>query len=285
MTEESKSRKFWNKLRFTYRVSILNEKTLSESFHLRLSRLSVFLILCAFALVSFALLSLLIFLTPIKHYLPGYTDSSIRTELVNEVLYVDSISEQLSLQEWQLASIKNIISGEISADSVTIDSLKMVDWKSLNLDKSEQEKKFCKNFEKEEKYNLGSIDPTHAKRVQVFVNPAKGVVVQPFDVEHHNFGVDITTAPNEVVLASLDGTILSVDYSLDEENVVCLQHADGIVTLYRNCGRVLKKAGDRVHAGEAIGFVGSNKNGAQPFIHFEIWQKGVPVNPSEHISF
>ena len=75
--KKSSSKTLWQKLLFRYCVSILNENTLTETFHIRLSRLSVFLIISAFAIISFLLLSVLIFITPIKHYLPGYTDVSI----------------------------------------------------------------------------------------------------------------------------------------------------------------------------------------------------------------
>src|SRR5574344_1271780 len=102
-------KKFFQRLRFKYRVSILNENTLEEAFHLRLSRLSVFLFTGTFALVSFLVLSLLIFFTPIKHFLPGFADSSIRTERITETMRVDSLTQTLALQQKQMKVIKDIL--------------------------------------------------------------------------------------------------------------------------------------------------------------------------------
>jgi hypothetical protein len=61
---------FLHKLRFQYRVSVLNENTLEESWHIRLSRLSVLIYGSSLVLGTFILLTILIFTTPIKYYLP-----------------------------------------------------------------------------------------------------------------------------------------------------------------------------------------------------------------------
>ncbi len=279
--------KFWEKLRFKYRVSILNENTLSEAFHMQLSRLSVFLIVSVFAILSFLLLSLIIFLTPIKHYLPGYSDASIRTDLVEQVLYVDSLQSQLDLQAMQLAVIKDIVAGNITPDSINTDSLTMTDWKQLSLDKSQREADFCADFEQTERYNLGSLETPHATVAQVFIKPVKGVVTHPFDPESHHLGVDVATSADEVVLTALDGTVMITDYSLDNGYIIGIQHADNYITFYKNCGQLLKSVGNKVNAGEAIAFVRNVQpsENATPYLHFEIWNQGQPINPTDYIVF
>lgn len=282
-----KNKNFWNKMRFRYRMSILNENTLSETFHVRLSRLSVFLIVCTFGIVSFVLLSLIIFFTPIKHYLPGYSDASIRTDLVEQVLLVDSLQERLALQEMQLAVIKGIVAGDISPDTINTDSLTMTDWKSLSLDKSEREAEFCNDFEQTERYNLGTLETPQTTVAQVFIKPVKGVATRPFDPETRHFGVDVATSADEVVLTALDGTIMFVDYSLDNGYIIGIQHTDDYLTFYKNCGQVLKSVGDKVHAGEAIGFVRNAQQAEvpKPYLHFEIWYQGQPINPTDYVIF
>ncbi len=265
-------------MRFRYRMSILNENTLAETFHVRLSRLSVFLIVCTFGIVSFVLLSLIIFLTPIKHYLPGYSDASIRTDLVEQVLLVDSLREQLALQEMQLTVIKNIVAGDISPDTINTDSLTMTDWKSLSLDKSKRETEFCNDFEQVERYNLGALETPQGTVAQVFIKPVKGVSMRAFDPETRHLGVDVATAADEVVLTALDGTVMFVDYSLDNGYIIGIQHTDNYLTFYKNCGQVLKSAGDKVNAGEAIGFVRNAQQSEvqKPYLHFEIGTKECP---------
>jgi len=279
-------KKFFQRIRFKYRVSVLNENTLEEAFHLRLSRLSVFLVTCTFALLSFMILSLLIFFTPIKHFLPGFADSSIRSELITETMRVDSLTQTLALQQTQMGVIKDILAGNITLDSVDTDSLEVKNWVNLSLDKSKDEKAFCAEFEQEEKYNLGSIALPKEEVVEVFVRPVKGVVTQNFAPKMNQYGVELATSPDEAVLAVLKGTVVLVDYSLKFGYIIGIQHENGFFSIYKNNERVLKQVGQDVRVGEVIGIVGgAGKQSTDSYLHFELWQKGKPVNPSDYIIF
>ena len=279
-------KKFFQRIRFKYRVSVLNENTLEEAFHLRLSRLSVFLVTCTFALLSFMILSLLIFFTPIKHFLPGFADSSIRSELITETMRVDSLTQTLALQQTQMGVIKDILAGNITLDSVDTDSLEVKNWVNLSLDKSKDEKAFCAQFEQEEKYNLGSIALPKEEVVEVFVRPVKGVVTQNFAPKMNQYGVELATSPDEAVLAVLKGTVVLVDYSLKFGYIIGIQHENGFFSIYKNNERVLKQVGQDVRVGEVIGIVGgAGKQSTDSYLHFELWQKGKPVNPSDYIIF
>ncbi|MCB9071582.1 MAG: M23 family metallopeptidase [Prevotellaceae bacterium] len=279
-------KKFFQRLRFKYRVSILNENTLEEAFHLRLSRLSVFLFTGTFALVSFLVLSLLIFFTPIKHFLPGFADSSIRTELITETMRVDSLTQTLALQQKQMKVIKDILAGNIVLDTVDTESLEVKNWENLSLGKSKDEQEFVDEFEQEEKYNLGSIALPKEEVVEVFVKPVKGVITQPFAPKMNQYGVELATSPNEAVLAALKGTVVLVDYSLKFGYVIGIQHDNGFFSVYKNNERVLKQVGQEVRVGEVIGIVGAaGKQTTDSYLHFELWQKGKPVNPADYIIF
>ncbi|HRS68056.1 MAG TPA: M23 family metallopeptidase, partial [Paludibacteraceae bacterium] len=236
-------KKFLQRIRFKYRVSILNENTLEEAFHLRLSRLSVYLITGTFALVSFILLSLLIFFTPIKYFLPGFADSSIRSELMMETMRVDSLTQALDLQQKQMSVIKDILAGNIVLDTVDVDSLEVKNWDNLLLGKSEAEQEFVEEFEREEKYNLGSIAVPKTEMTEVFVKPVKGVIIQPFNPKLNQYGVELAASPSEAVLAALKGTVVMVDYSLKYGYIIGIQHDSGFFSLYKNNERVLKQVG------------------------------------------
>ena len=48
----------------------------------------------------------------------------------------------------------------------------------------------------------------------------------------------------------------------------------------------MKQVGDKVKGGEVIALIG--KLGAeeeQPHLHFELWHKGIPMNPEKYVVF
>ena len=81
MAEDRKT--FWQKLRFKYRLSLVDEDSLTESWHTKMSlmRFIVYFILIFLGLI--ALFSVLILYTPLRNTLPGYSES-IRRQLVEE---------------------------------------------------------------------------------------------------------------------------------------------------------------------------------------------------------
>ncbi|MCK6694682.1 MAG: M23 family metallopeptidase, partial [Thermoanaerobaculia bacterium] len=56
--------------------------------------------------------------------------------------------------------------------------------------------------------------------------------------------------------------------------------------MYKHNSVLLKETGSTIKAGEAIAIIGnSGESTSGPHLHFELWHKGRPVNPSDYISF
>ena len=60
---------------------------------------------------------------------------------------------------------------------------------------------------------------------------------------------------------------------------VAIVHAGGIETKYGHMSRIAAYAGEVVHRGEVIGYVGSSGLSTGPHLHFEVIRNGRPVNP------
>ena len=73
MENESKKKSLRERLRVKYRVSVLDELTLSERWHFRLNGWGAIVWIAMLFLLALALFSLLILYTPIRNYLPGYS--------------------------------------------------------------------------------------------------------------------------------------------------------------------------------------------------------------------
>ncbi len=278
---------FIQKIRFKYRVSILNENTLEESWHIRLSRMSVLIYGSTFVFLTFILLTILIFTTPISRYLPGYGDSGNRNIIIQNSMRVDSLNNQMKLTEGYIAILKQIINGEIKPDSVaSLDSADMKKKAHVLVDKSKKEKDFVDKFEKEEKYNLASIDTKPNENMYVFFKPTRGVISSKFNLQEGQYGINMITSPNESVMSVLGGTVVYAAFTFDFGYVIEVQHDNNYLSVYKNNTQLLKKVGDRVKAGESIAITGESsgkKTGSQ--FYFELWKQGKPVNPEEVIIF
>jgi murein DD-endopeptidase MepM/ murein hydrolase activator NlpD len=278
---------FIEKMRFKYRVSILNENTLEESFHVRLSRFSVFMWGSSFILLTFVLLTILIFTTPIKHYLPGYGESGNRSNIIKESMRADSMVKQIDLQRGYLGLVKEIIEGKIKPDSIaSLDDVKLKEKAKVFIDKSEREKEFTAKYEEDEKFNLASIETKPNENMYVFFRPTSGVISSSFNLAEQHFGIYLITSPNETVLSVLGGTVIFAAFTFDFGWVIQVQHENNYLSIYKNNTRLLAKVGDTVKGGQSIALTGSStgkKAGAQ--FYFELWKQGKPINPEEVIIF
>lgn len=278
---------FLHKLRFQYRVSVLNENTLEESWHIRLSRLSVLIYGSSLVLITFILLTLLIYVTPIRYYLPDYGDTGSRSAIISESMYTDSLLRSIELQAGYNEMIREIIKGNIKADSVlSMDSVQLKEKATNYLEKSKKEKEFIEKFEREEKYNLSTIEAKTNDNMYVFFRPTKGVISSAFNLQENQTGIYIITAANETVASVLAGTVVYAAFTFEYGWVIQIQHENNYLSIYKNNTRLLKKPGDNVKAGEGIAITGEggeNKTGTQ--FYFELWKQGKPVNPEDVIIF
>ncbi len=279
---------FLQKMRFRYRVSVLNENTLEEAWHLRLSRLSVFLVASSLFVLTFVLITLLIVFTPIRYYLPGYVESTDKMNVVREAMMVDSLKRDVELNNTYLELIRSIVKGDIKPDSLLKNDTTTIRVHVEDLmAKSKREQEFVENFESDEKFNLSVIDVKANENIYVFFRPVKGVISSSFSMQQKQYGIYIITSVDETVSSVLSGTVVGSAYTFDEGWVIQVQHEDDYLSVYKNNNRLLKRTGDNVRAGEAIAMTGTQtadgKSGSQ--FYFELWKKGKAVNPEDVIIF
>ena len=126
MKKKSKRQKlaFWKDIKFKYKLTIINENTLEEVVGIHVSKLNGISVLLSALTVLFVLAALIITFTPLRNYLPGYMNSEIRAQVVQNALRVDSLQLFIDRQNLYMANIKDILRGEVKADTVhSIDSL------------------------------------------------------------------------------------------------------------------------------------------------------------------
>lgn len=67
-------------------------------------------------------------------------------------------------------------------------------------------------------------------------------------------------------------------------NMVDIQHTGGVVTRYGHLLRYVVKVGQKVKAGDVIGYEGSTGNSTGSHLHFEVHVNGEPVDPVPFMS-
>lgn len=279
------------KLKKKFQLTIFNESTLENFFSLRVSLLDGIFMAASLALIVFFLSWFLMAHTPLRAFLPQDLDPRLRQQMIKEAARVDSLSDVLDRQAKYLKVINGIISGNIPMDSVkikegkiTIDSLAK---KNLELmPATKRELKFREEYEDNEKYNLTILNQKDAVKDILLYPPLKGKVMQKFNPKLKTFGIRIETPNLQPSVAVLDGTVLFAAYTSDFDYVLEIQHNNDYISVYKFNTELLKKQGDKVKAGEAIGMVGENPaRTGLPALEFELWQKGIPLNPEEYIVF
>jgi murein DD-endopeptidase MepM/ murein hydrolase activator NlpD len=277
MVKEKES--FWQKMRRQYRLAILDDRTLREIFHMRLSGLGTFSTLMVLFLLLIILLSALIVLTPIRNILPGYSES-IRQQLITENARVDSLQNSLTLQRQYLDVIKQLTAGDIQSDSIIrLDSLQMVENAKLPDMQNEETDAFLLQYEQQERDRLLLFGGPAQRTMQQMYAPARGVVMRSARFDLKQYGIAIRVARNENVLAVLRGTIVLLQPNLNNTYTIVIQH-DRYVSVYRNVGTALKTQGVAVEEGESIGLMAGDNE-----LEFELWESGKPVDPEKVIVF
>ncbi|WP_321334888.1 M23 family metallopeptidase [uncultured Bacteroides sp.] len=286
MPKKKRSKAFWNNIKFKYKLTIINENTLEEVVGLRVSKLNGMSVLLTSLVVVFVITATIITFTPLRNYLPGYMNSEVRAQVVQNALRLDSLQQLVDRQNLYILNIQDIFSGRVRVDTVhSMDSLTAIRQDSL-MGRTKREEDFRRQYEETEKYNLTTITLHPEARSLVFSLPMRGLITDHFDVVKKHFGVDIAASPDESVLAVLDGTVIVSDYTAETGYLIEIQHSQDFISIYKQCGSLLKKEGDRVKAGEPIALMGNaGTPGSDSLLRFELWQKGRPVNPEAHIVF
>ena len=289
-TKKRKKRKpFWKDIKFKYRLTITNENTLEEVASLYVSKLNGISVLLFTLAILFLIAALIVSFTPLRNYLPGYMNSEVREQVVDNALRADSLLRVLERQNMYVMNIQDIFSGNIQTDTVqSMDSLTILREDSL-MERTQREEAFRKKYEEAEKYNLTNLAARTDADGLIFYRPAQGIVARPFDPEAGHRGTDIAAQPDGSILATLDGTVLLSAYTAEDGHVLILQHTQDFISVYKHCGSLFKAEGDAVKGGEAIALMEGKKdgqdNGSGTHLHFELWHRGKAVNPELYIVF
>jgi murein DD-endopeptidase MepM/ murein hydrolase activator NlpD len=287
MAKKEKKRQNWKD---KYRLSLTNDTTFEEVWRIKLTRYNAFLLISFLVFFIIGGTILLIAFTNLREFIPGYPDVNMRRNILVDAIRLDSLEKELDLRDKYFANLNAIISGNKPAEIYSLrDTTK--NYKSISFRGTPEDSALRSQVEKESKYNL-TLGPISTEGLTSlaslhFFPPVRGIVSGKFDPRTKHYGTDIVTRANSPVSASLDGTVIFTGWTMETGYVIEIQHSNNIVSVYKHNASLLKETGDLVRTGEAIAVVGGSgeKYTSGPHLHFEIWYKGSPLDPEEHIIF
>jgi murein DD-endopeptidase MepM/ murein hydrolase activator NlpD len=260
-------RNWFKSLKEKYQLNLTNKDSFAEIYSTQVTKGKFILSVLGALLLVFIFAFCVISFTSIKRMVPGFESDEMHQELL-------TMKQKLTIMEFEIA-------GKIDyanhLDSI-FDVLKADDKAPVKLDTLFSQSK--------QKASIATSHQTISLFNYHFYKPITGIVSQKFNVKDKHYGIDIVSKKNETVKAALSGKIIVANWTLDEGNVIGIQHQDNLITFYKHNSVLLKRKGDLVKSGEVIAIVGnSGELSSGPHLHFEIWQNGTPLNPLDVISF
>ncbi|MGB5274647.1 MAG: M23 family metallopeptidase [Flavobacteriaceae bacterium] len=275
------------KLLHKYRLVILNENTFEEKISFKLSRLNVFVSGSLFIIGLIGLTTLLIAFTPLREYIPGYSSTKLKRQATELTYKTDSLVRTLNYTNRYLENVRMVLRGEVENNEMNRDSLFeqfKLDPSSLDLSPIRQDSMLRAEVALEDKYNL--FERSTDGSSLVFFPPLNGIISQEYDAQKKHYAVDIVAPKDSPIKAIADGTVIFAEWTADTGHVIIIEHKEGLLSVYKHNGSLSKAQGDMVNSGEVIASVGNTGEFTTgPHLHFELWNNGVPVNPTDYIDF
>lgn len=285
---DKKPLKFLRKLTHKYRMVLLNEDTYEEVGTMRLTRLNLFTFAGVVVILLVAIVYSLVAYTNIRELIPGYPDAAMRQHIRSNAMKLDSLEYEQAIRDQYFDNLNRIIAGE-APENYMNDTTGVVNQKDIAFHRSSNDAELRQQVEAEEQFRLNVLEESRTKLNLYdmhFFTPVNGIVTREFDPIAGHYGIDLVAEPNEVVKATLDGTVIMSTWTLETGYVIQLQHENELITVYKHNAALFKSVGQKVIAGDAIAIVGnSGELTTGPHLHFEIWHDRVPQNPADYIVF
>jgi murein DD-endopeptidase MepM/ murein hydrolase activator NlpD len=94
-----------------------------------------------------------------------------------------------------------------------------------------------------------------------------------------HLGTDYAAPEGTPIITTGDGMVVEAEFSNNNGNYVKVKHDDTYTTQYLHMSKQAVRAGQSVHQGQVIGYVGSTGLATGPHVCYRFWKNGKQVNP------
>lgn len=262
-----------------YRVVLRNDENLEEKISVILTPWNVIVAICAGLFLFGAIIYLLLAYTPLNYIFPTKSAKYSNMEQYAMVQKIDSLETRLTQLNLQSDVLGKVLAGEDIAmnQDVVTDAMEVVADEVAEIQQID---------------NAPSNVPTTVRPAEKnttsysFFVPLKGIVSDTFNVDRKHLGIDIVANSKDVIKSAQKGTVIFAAWTPNGGHTLLIQHPNDFISVYKHNAVLLKKEGTFVNAGDAVALVGSTGElTSGPHLHFELWKKGVAVNPINFINF
>jgi len=267
-----------------YILVLRNRETWEDKFSIVLTPMNVLMILSGIIVLFSFIIILVLTRTPLREYVyGGGSDETYKKEYLQMSYLRDSLEMKLQSIDKERNNLLNILMGRDSVyrNAPNPDSSKVSS--NSDLDKLSSEEEALR--EQLENGDFNAMDIIAYSGNNIFT-PLHGFITDSFNLKTHHYAVDIAAPKNSPVKSILNGTVILSTWTPDNGNIMVIQHANDFISVYKHNAALLKKDGSYVGAGEPVALVGNTGEQSSGYhLHFELWQKGIPVNPKDFILF
>ena len=97
-------------------------------------------------------------------------------------------------------------------------------------------------------------------------------------------GIDMAAPSGTPIYATADGIVEKAEWFSSYGNFIAIEHGADLETRFGHLSRIAVSAGQRVHKGDLIGYVGSTGRSTGPHLHYEVRVDGQAVDPTPYMS-
>ena len=269
-----------------YRLILQEEGTFAEKWALRVKPGHLRWMAAATVAAVIGLTYAAIALTPLREWVvPGYVSTETRQMQKDAWMATDSLSRELDTQAQYLENMIAVLEGRISPSSLmeTSEEGPAVSNPIATESPSPSLERLRMEVAEEDAFSIGrsgGLDDTG-----LWLSPVDGRVSDGWNPAIGHWGIDLVAPENSPVKAAGKGTVVFAGFTAGGGHTLILQHSGDKLSVYMHNSRLEVNAGDRVDQGEVIAIIGnSGDHSTGPHLHFEWWEKGVPVDPALRVN-
>jgi murein DD-endopeptidase MepM/ murein hydrolase activator NlpD len=284
-SKQAGKKSFISKLLTKYRLVLLNDSTYEEKSSFKISRLNVFSILFALMFIIVLITSGILFFTPIREYIPGYSSTSLQKQ-ANLLSYkTDSLRQIVFLNDQYINSLKKVLTGDLETIEYKADSVISKDILDLQIiEKSKEDSILRQLVNNEDRYNLDNINKN--KDFYLLSAPINGAISQNYSIADDHLAIDISVDIGTPVKAVSNGRVILSEWTTQTGYVLIIDHGNDLISVYKHNSKLLKSQGEIVKQDEIIALSGnSGVLTSGPHLHFELWSEGFSIDPNTLINF